>query len=146
METATIIEKFESRNPHKIWQATWEILRCNDLDILSELAVYIPAFTEILAKVDLGGAVRRNAQDAQLALKYIEQRCKGLCRCYLYSGQNMFSPEQESALDFIEIVTSQTMEDLYEAHFLVICSGCAKKFNVREVHGWHVPWYEWSNA
>ena len=146
METSCIVEKFESRDPHKIWEATWEILRCNDLDKLSELKAYIPVFSEILAKVEMGGAIRSNAEDTKLSLKYIEQRCQGSCRCYLYSGQNMFNPEKEAELSFVEIVTSQVMKELYEHHFVVTCCECSKKFKVREVHGWHVPWYEWSNA
>lgn len=146
MDVARVVEQFESEDPHQIWQATWEILRCNDLQALSLLEPMIPHFQSLLAQVELGGMVRNNAKDSQLALRYIQDRGNGLCRCTLYSGQNFFNPVKEAELGIIHIDDSQLMKQLHEQHFRVRCAGCDKAFNVREVGGWHVPWYEWSEA
>ena len=55
MELSNINEKFASHDSHKIWEATWEILRCDDIDKLTELSAFIPRFSEILKQVDMGG-------------------------------------------------------------------------------------------
>ncbi|GLX78283.1 hypothetical protein tinsulaeT_16230 [Thalassotalea insulae] len=148
MEVSNINEKFESYDSHKIWEATWEILRCDDIDKLTELSAFIPRFSDILKQVDMGGAVRKNEDDTKLAFEYIKKRCSGLCRCFLYtySGHNMFNPKKESDLAFVDIDKATIIKEVQEQHFSVTCSTCSKKYKVREVHGWHVPWYEWSSS
>ena len=143
MNTAEIIEKFESKNSHEIWLATWEILHSNDKEVLKALMPSIPGFNEILKQVDMGGKIRSNASDTLKALKYIEDTFNGLCRCELYKGQNVFNPEAEEKLGHIKILKTEFFKEEYEERFLVCCKECGKNLNVREVSGWHVPLYDW---
>lgn len=54
MDVSEIVNKFRSRDSHKIWEATWEILRCNDRDQLLELKNHIPFLSEMLSEVKMG--------------------------------------------------------------------------------------------
>ncbi len=146
MRVRDIIAKFESRDPHAIRKATWVILRSNDRDAFEELREHVPRLRAILASVDMGGMVRKNADDTELAFRYVEDTCRGVCRCRLYEGQNFFNPETEAGYGFVHVLKSEVMRDLHEQHFLVQCDGCSRMLKVREVHGWHVPWYEWMDA
>ena len=146
MQARKIIDKFQTKDSGAIREATWEILRSNNREVFAELKDYLPKFREILASVDMGGMLHRNAKDTELAFGYIEDTCNGVCRCRLYIGQNFFDPEKEAVCGFLDIVKSEVKVSLYERHFTARCQGCSKLLQVREVHGWHVPWAEWGDA
>lgn len=146
MGISEIIKKFESKDSHLIWEATWQILRCNDVEQLGQLKNHINGFKKILSQVDMGGGLRRNADDTMLAFSYIEQVCQGVCRCYLYSKHVYLDPRMDAKLELVTINSSQVMRELCEQHFDVSCNFCHQAFKVREIIGGHVPWYEWKKV
>lgn len=143
MNAEQIKDKFETENPHEIYEAAWDILHCKDKAELKKLKPHIPAFKKILTRVDLGGAFRRNKDDCTNAFQHIRDMCSGKCHCTAYQGANFRSPAVEETYDFVKIVGEGMNEDLYEEHYFVDCTECARKFRVRVVLGWHIPWYEW---
>lgn len=146
MNSSEIIKKFESRDSHAIWQATWEILRCSDKNELSKLIPYLENFKRIINSIDSGGAIYSNKESAIMAFSHIEHSITNICYCSLFMRSSKFCPRNEAELSHISIKSSEIRKDLYEEHFKVLCNYCGNKYFVREVHGWHVPWYEWKNA
>lgn len=145
MEPDDVLAHFGSREPRQIYEATWQILRCGDAAALEALHPHLPRLRAIVAQVDLGGMVRRNADDTELAFRYVENSVQGLCRCQtLYVGDTLLDPAKEADLGFVTILSSQDHLDLHEQHFQVQCTGCSRHLTVREVNGWHVPWYAWT--
>ena len=146
MNIDKIIHKFESKDSHQLWEATWDILYCNHIDKLSQLKLHIPRFRKILDSVKMGGVLHKNKDHALRALQYIEDRCSGLCRCSLYQENCIFNPVKEEERGFITIQSARIIKEKYEQHFDITCHTCTKKYKVIEVHGWHVPWYKWSDV
>jgi hypothetical protein len=143
LKTDEIVKKFESEDSHQIWQATWDIISCNNLDELKSLEPHLPNFRKILSRVEMGGAFRSNAHSAEVAFRYIENTCNEICRCKLYTEEEFLNPRNEERDTFILIENSEVFPNLYEEHFEVVCNGCGKKFKVREIIGGHVPWWNW---
>ncbi|WP_078082664.1 hypothetical protein, partial [Microbulbifer mangrovi] len=146
MNSSEIIEKFESRDSHSIWEATWEILRCADKTELKKLMPYLKKFKEIINGLDLGGAIYSNKNSANLALSHIEQSVTNICHCSLFTQSPKFSPSKEAEWGHVSLKGSEIKKELYEEHYDVVCNYCGNQYFVREVHGWHVPWYEWKIA
>lgn len=146
MDSSEIIEKFESRDGHSIWEATWDILRCADKTELIKLIPHLESFKEIIHGIDLGGAIYSNKESAYLALSHIEQSCTNICHCSLFTQAQKFSPRKEADWGHVSLKGSEIKKDIYEEHFDVVCNYCGNQYFVREVHGWHVPWYEWEIA
>lgn len=143
MELQEIIDKFNSKDSHSILDAVWWILSCTDREFLSELIPYIKEFRKEVKKVALGGMLYSNEKNFEMAMSYIKDFCSGQCHCELYLKTIQFGPEPEARKNLVTILHSKVEKELYEEHFDVECVLCKKHFKVREVHGWHVPWYEW---
>ncbi|HWV15600.1 MAG TPA: hypothetical protein VN030_09205 [Cellvibrio sp.] len=143
MDAEQIKSQFETENSHEIYKAIWAILRCKDKTELEKLKPHMPALKKVIARVDLGGVFRRNKDDCKNAFQHIQDMCAGKCHCTAYLGANLRSPTVEEKYDLVKIVGKDIHADLYEAHYFVDCTGCTKKFRVREVLGWHIPWYDW---
>lgn len=146
MNPPEIIEKFESRDSHSIWEATWDILRCADKTELKKLIPHLEKLKEIINDIDLGGAIYSNKESADLALSHIEQSGANICRCLLFTQTSKFSPHKEVEWGHVSLQCSEIKKDLYEEHFYVVCNYCGNQYFAREVYGWHVPWYEWKIA
>lgn len=143
MQLNKILQNLKSKDPSKILDAVWWILGSADREVLSELMPYLPELRKEIQKINLGGMIYSNNKNFELAVSYIQDFCSGKCRCSLYARTQQFSPQMEANKNHIVILSSTLKKELYEEHFNVECSLCKKHFNVREVHGWHVPWYEW---
>ncbi len=141
----SIVAKFESKDSHQIWEATWDIIRCNDIKVLRKLQLHLASFRHILTQIEMGGALTSNKINARLALSYIEDFCDGICRCNIYSKYILFNPKREAEFGLIKVLSSEINKELYEHHILVSCVNCSKKFQVKEIDGWHVPTYEWKS-
>lgn len=144
MNLDELIDKFKSKEPHTILDAVWWVIGCTDKEFLSRLKPFIPEIKKEVKSVDLGGMIYRNSDNFDLAMDYIKDFCSGICHCNIYIKTQKFSPQNEARKNFVVILSSKTEKELYEEHFDVECSLCHKHFKVREVHGWHVPWYDWT--
>jgi len=138
-----VLARFASKDSHAIWLATWEILRSRDRPELEKLRPRIPEMERILSQVEMGGAFRRNEDDTREAFRHIEDMCSGLCHCVRYPGENILDPRTEERHGLVEVTSTETRPDLYEAHLHARCTDCGRRFFVREVVGWHMPWYDW---
>jgi hypothetical protein len=143
MNATDIVSRFASKDSHAIWLATWEILRSKDRLELAKLRPHIPELERILSQVELGGMFHRNQEDTINAFRHIEDMCSGQCHCVRYPGQNLLDPRNEERHDLVKVTATEIRQDLYEAHLQAHCTECGRRFFVREVIGWHMPWYEW---
>jgi hypothetical protein len=143
MQIDEILENFKSKDRSRILDAVWWVLGSADRELLSQLIPYIPELRKEIKKLDLGGMIYSNNKNFEMAMTYLQDFCSGKCRCNLYGVTHQFSPKMEANKNHVTILSSTLMKELYEEHFDVECSLCKKHFKVREVHGWHVPWYEW---
>lgn len=139
----SIVEKFESQDPHQVWSATWEILSAPASDELLKLLPHLKRFRTIIATIDLKGMIYSNEQNAYHACDYIEGIAAGQCRCHIYLKLLQFRPKPEATAGHITIDQHTILYQAWEKHYEVRCNSCGAPYLVREVHGGHVPWYEW---
>lgn len=145
MDSVSVINKFESNDSHLIWEATWDILYASP-SAVKALRPKVERFQEIIRKSNLGGRIFSNTESAYLACRYIERSADGYCRCQMVKRQSLFSPVKEAENEFAKIVSRELKKALFEEHFHVTCRLCGQSYFVREVGGWHVQWYEWTQV
>ncbi|GAA3915983.1 hypothetical protein [Litoribacillus peritrichatus] len=146
MEIDQIIQKFESRDKHQILDAVWLLLDCTDRDFMFELLPHLPQFHKKVKAVDLGGVFYQNSKHFDLAMAYVKHVCDGGCHCFIYKSTSLFNPIPQEKKGHLTILSTSDNIELYQVNFEVECSYCNKRFGVTEVHGGHVPWYQWCAA
>lgn len=146
MDPEVVVKQFRSTDAHQMWMAAWSILQCNDADKVKTLKPYLPEFRKICHEINMGGAFRSNNESAELSFICVENAFRGICRCKIYSQQNILDPRRETDQGFITILWSELLKEKYEEHFRVQCKRCDDILNVREIAGGHVPWFVWRAA
>jgi hypothetical protein len=136
-----------SQDPSKVRDAAFEIISSRDIERLAGLASYVPQLKEHASTVELGGALISNKDHLLFAIRKIEFAANDQdCLCQLYPEYTLFNPHTESSKQNIIIHRSEVKKELYEEHFDVSCFECGQTYFVREVHGYHYPWYEWKRT
>ncbi len=143
MQAKDLLKKLESQDKHQIMDAVWGILDCTNKSILTELLPHVSSLKKQVKKVDMGGMVYKNSDHFLTAMNYIKTLCDGGCYCSLFQSTSLFGPESQEDHGHVRIVSRISNVELFEVNFEVECLYCQRRYSVREVHGWHVPWYEW---
>ena len=135
-----------SKNSNLMWEASSEILRCNETKYLQKLHPHIADMQHAIQNTKMGGMVVSHKSTIELAVQYIKNRCNGVCRCCLYQQESFISPNSEKQMGYLRIKESKIIHHLHEEHFLILCYGCGMEFNVVEIIGGHVPRYCWTSV
>lgn len=144
MKSTETLEAITSSDSHQAWLSSWEIIR-TPVDELQSF--YLPHIKTIRAAVRKlpkpEGTFLRDSRDiSELAVKILETIASGQCRCLVYPSTDQLLPEDEEKHGFIEI---QGKKDIpWEPEFSCKCNECGKTYIVKENHGYHYPWAEWT--
>lgn len=156
METKEILENITSKETHKVWQASCEIIsNGQNHDKIKPLIVYLPLIKEKTRGLNLGGAFAPNQRFIDFAIKTIEfHKTNEDCYCNLYNAKfrltngdifgelqyDGFNPNKEVEKGHIEIINVIRIEDKWIDFYAAKCSNCKTVFNVEEREGHYMFW------
>lgn len=144
MNAHEALAALDSRDNHQAWLAAWAIIRSRN-DVLER--DYVPALERIrqaLARLPEPErpAVRDSRDCVRLALRIVEARSDGRCRCSVYASTDQILPESQAQHGLIEILEKRDIP--WEPESDCQCTDCGARYVVRENHGYHYPWAAWS--
>lgn len=84
-----------SADPHRIGQASWEIITTRDIVLLEDLRAALPTIRRATADVELGGMIRPNRDALDHALRKVRDYRSWRCWCDDYPRLLAFSPDRE---------------------------------------------------
>ena len=146
MNLEAVLQKMLSRKSDAMWEGSWEILRCNEPEQLTQILPHIPAIEAAMEKTRMRGTVISHRSSVRLALRYVVERSRGSCRCILYGEESYISPTQERERGYLRIKETQIVQARQEQQFWIMCNGCGMEFRVVEMIGGHVARYQWREA
>ena len=146
MTPTKTIEAICSLDNQQAWLGAWEIVRANNHILDTE---YLPHLRNIRsACLSLPKPSRPSLRDSRdivkTAVKILEARSAGLCRCTIYSQTDQLFPEKQAKFGLVDITQKEVLN--YEYSFTCECRECGQTFNVLEVYGYHYPWTKWKKA
>lgn len=87
-------------------------------------------------------ALRDSRDCVKLALKIIEAKANGKCRCSVYVSSDQVLPESQEKYGLVEILEKRDIP--WEPEFDCKCTDCGQTYTVKENHEYHYPWSKWS--
>jgi hypothetical protein len=134
---------FLSRDPQQIWNACAWVRRCWDRPVLRSLAAKRGAIDAAASGVPLGGALRPNSLQLDFALRKLAFAEGDACFCNLFPTDDLFDPRREAEAG--HLVMSDELIDRVnqETQWTCRCLVCDASYRVKEVTGYHYPWYRW---
>ena len=143
MNHTEIISNLSSRDSHKVYLATNEIIQ--NFHSSSFIRPFIPSLNNIIDwtnGLEMGGLFAPNQRFVDFAIKVIKFHRDNMgCACALYP-QFSFDPEKEISRKRVDFISKETIEwDLvYEAS----CRKCHNRFQIiSNLHG-HIPYHSWN--
>lgn len=138
------IDALCSGDNHRTWRGAWEVVRASNEILDGE---YLPHIAKIRGAAEnstgpLGMTLRNNRDMPRLAVKLLEGRLQGLCRCHIYPTTQRLLPESEAKYDHVEILSKEVLD--WQMRFVCACMACQQSFGVIEEHSYHYPWAAWS--
>lgn len=142
--TECLFADFVSRDPQRVWSATWAVLRTRDADVLAFLAGRSGEIERATNGVELGGAFTSNRRSLELALEKLALAASGAaCLCTLYPRHVRLDPRREQQAGHVTIVDEVTAP--YAARFVCACVDCGARYEVQEGED-HATWWEWKRT
>lgn len=132
-----------SRDGHRIWQASWDIIRTRDTAVLETLRAALPEIRRATADVELGGMIRPNRDTLNHALAKIEGYSRWKCWCDDYPRLLQYDPHDEEERGHARTLShdSSFWPGVYES----VCAVCGKRFTVQGGEH-HSVWWKWTPA
>lgn len=132
-----------SSDSSTILDGVWQVVRLDDVAMLTELATHIPGIQSNAESVELGGMFYSNDRNLKAALHRIQLAAAGKCLCGTYLQLLTISPEKEVSRGKITITGLDSGDGLTSNAFhLCTCVDCGREFRVEE--GWgHTVWWSW---
>lgn len=143
MNPSEVLNSIYSGDNHEAWRAAWEIIRTKNA-ALDEY--YLPELDALRNAIHAlpkpeGLALRDSRDCVKLALKILEARKLGICRCSKYLSTDQILPEDQEKYGLIKILAKRDIP--WEPEFDCQCTDCGKVYLVKENHGYHYPWASW---
>ncbi len=115
-----------SGDPHRIWAASWEIVR-----------------TREAGTVELGGGLASNGAVRDHALERVAFWTSGSgCLCGLYPRFDRYDPRSEAeaghVVDLVETLEGGPWTPVFSCR----CAACGTRWRVEEAT-YHLPWWTW---
>ncbi|MGE8362666.1 hypothetical protein [Pseudomonas sp.] len=144
MTAHEVLSALESRDNHQAWLAAWALIRSPNAALDRD---YVPVLDRIRTAVGRlpepeRPAVRDSRDCVRLALRIVEARSEGRCRCSVYASTDQILPESQAQHGLIDILGTRDIP--WEPEFDCQCTDCGARYVVRENHGYHYPWAAWS--
>lgn len=140
----SLLRDFESKDRHRIWSATWEVIKTRNIDTLTFLAGKIDQIKDGTSKIELGGAIGKNRDSLNFAVqKLIFFKSGSGCLCELYPKNSHFSPEEEQRAGNVVVLNKKEVP--YASEFKCQCTVCKKEYTVQEGE-YHFTFWEWRSC
>jgi hypothetical protein len=142
MNNQEIISDITSRDTHKVWRSSCEIIMIGqDSEKIKELIPYLDLIKEKTKGLDMGGGFAPNQRFVDFAIRTIEfHKSPNVCSCNLYL-EHSINPEKEKENGFIEITDKKVGH--WEVDYEANCCKCGQIFNINRNDGGHFPWFKW---
>ena len=136
-----ILEKFNSGDPHTIWDASHDLLKLTSFQIVKE----VKNIVKKLPKSNMPGLVDYRDR-VRFNVKLFEHYSKSnKCNCKFYEKYAFFfAPENETKHGFLKYIgngkidiKNHISEEIYE------CIFCKSRWITNINDSWHRPYYEW---
>jgi hypothetical protein len=142
MSADRVLADLISRDAQRIWAASHDVIRSQDLTLLRALASEGWAIETATHAVELGGALRPNRATLDFALKkLLHVATSDACLCTLYPTYDMFDLAREVQAGHVAILPEVSSPD--ERVITCSCARCNATYNVEE-REYHYPWWQWS--
>ena len=135
-----VLEELLSRDPHRIWAASWEVIYSRDAAMLADLAGRVPEIRMATNDVELGGMLRPNRAALDFAFQKLAFYAADQgCACALYLAFDLYDPEREAR----EGNVVDLQEEASGYRYQCTCTLCGSRYDVvREEY--HYPWWKWT--
>jgi hypothetical protein len=145
MKTEEILENITSRDPHKVWSSSCEIISlCQDRTRIFPFIEHLPEIKKQTVGLDMGGAFAPNQRFVDFAIRVIEfHRDSSACTCNLYPEHESIDPRREAEKGNIEILGVSHIEGKWVDYYSAVCKKCRQKFKITE-RDYHYTWWGWS--
>jgi hypothetical protein len=145
MTTEQILEHITSRDTHKVWLSSCEIISIGqDRDKISPLIKHLPEIKEQTKGLDMGGAFAPNQRFIDFAIRTIEfHRDSAECTCNLYPEHESIDPHREVEKGNIQILSTTRIENKWVDYYSAVCKKCGQEFKIIE-REYHYTWWGWT--
>jgi hypothetical protein len=130
-----------SADPHRIWQASWEVIRTRDTALLEELRTALVEIQRATADVELGGMIRPNRDALDHALGKVRDYRSWRCWCDDYPRLLAFDPAREEERGHATVLRRDLSG--WPVTYECACAVCGKRFRVEEGEH-HALWWRWT--
>lgn len=130
-----------SSESHRIWQASWEVIRTRDTVLLENLRAALPTIRRATADVELGGMIRPNRDALDHALRKIRDYRSWRCWCDDYPRLLAFDPAREEERGHATVLGRDPSG--WPATYECECAVCGRRFSVEEGEH-HALWWRWT--
>jgi hypothetical protein len=137
----SLLDDLVSRDPHRIWSASHEVIRLRERGLLSELALHVDEIERATHGIELGGALRANRAALEAAIRKLRFAADGArCLCGFYLDYDLFNPEDEAKDGHIAIISQ--IDKPYAETYVCECNSCHQRYAVERFE-YHYPWWKW---
>jgi hypothetical protein len=144
--SGAILEDVLSRDPRRIYEAAWAIIRLRAPEALDALAAALPEIRRETDGVELGGMAFPNHASLAFALRKLEHHRDSVgCLCGLYPHFILLDPQVEADAGAVRILDITYIQDKWVDHYTCECTHCASRYEVKEGES-HYTWWEWRPA
>lgn len=130
-----------SRDPTRIWQASWEVIRTRDTALLEALRAALPMIRQATADIELGGMIQPNRDTLTHALGKVQNYRTWRCWCDDYPKLLAYDPAREEERGHARVLEQDAyaLPVTYECE----CVVCGRHFSVEEGE-YHAVWWKWT--
>lgn len=129
-----------SADPHRIWQASWDVIATRDTALLEGLRAALPAIVEATEGVELGGMIRPNRDALAHALGKVRRYRRWRCWCDDYPRLLAYDPSREEERGHVRVLGQD--RSAWPATYECECAVCGRRFDVEEGEH-HALWWRW---
>ncbi len=135
-----IIADLCSRDSHRVWAASWRVLRSRDDTLFAALAASLDPIRAATEDLPLGGSLHSNAITLNAMFARVDHRRRGTCWCRSYSDLLLFDPAREQTAGYVRIDGASAPG--WSMTYDVTCTVCGRRYAVEQGE-YHYPWWKW---
>lgn len=130
-----------SRDPDRIWRASWEVIGTRDIEMLETLRSALPDIRRATADIELGGMIRPNRDALAHALDKVQTYRMWRCWCDDYPRLLAYNPAREEERGHATILSR--VDSGWPTTYECACAACGTQFSVEEGEH-HALWWRWT--
>ena len=130
-----------SRDPHRIWRASWDVINLRDRALLETLRTALPRIRQATAEIELGGTIQPNRAALTHALAKVQNYRTWRCWCDDYPKLLAYDPAREEERGHARVLNRN--DSGWPVTCECECVVCGRQFSVEEGE-YHALWWKWT--